>query len=69
MTTTQLLIKAKKAVLSAKHETAPIQVLVDVTTGKIINIGESIEASETAQVIELNDDQVLMPGLVDAHGK
>ncbi|KAI9306360.1 allantoinase [Cunninghamella echinulata] len=67
MTTTQLLIKAKKAVLSAKHETAPIQVLVDVTTGKIINIGESIEASETAQVIELNDDQVLMPGLVDAH--
>ncbi|KAI8078043.1 allantoinase [Gilbertella persicaria] len=68
-----LLIKAQKAILSPQHQQAPVEVLVDQTTGKIIEIaldGKTcttvIEANQT-EVIQLKQDQLLMPGLVDAH--
>ncbi|KAI8080056.1 uncharacterized protein BX664DRAFT_380849 [Halteromyces radiatus] len=70
MTTTQqqyLLVKAEKAILSPQHATAPTQVLIDQTTGKIIQIGQAIDIPKDTQILTLDNDQLLMPGLVDAH--
>ncbi|KAI8576197.1 hypothetical protein K450DRAFT_258069 [Umbelopsis ramanniana AG] len=72
MASTQLLIKASSAVLSPSQDKAPASVLVDKSTGKIIEIaiGDaelSTAMSDDVEVCELNDNQVLIPGLVDAH--
>lgn len=67
-----LLVKAKKAILSPSHSESPIQVLIDQDSGKIIEIANectTVVNQDLLQVIELDDNQVLMPGLVDAHGK
>ena len=67
-----LLVKAQKAVLSSENDMAPATVLVDRTTGKITQVAtdnETIKVKDDMDVIELQDDQVLIPGLVDAHGK
>ena len=67
-----LLVKAQKAVLSSENNVAPATVLVDRTTGKITQVAtgnDTITAKDDMDVIELQDDQVLIPGLVDAHGK
>ncbi|KAI9274777.1 allantoinase [Phascolomyces articulosus] len=65
-----LLVKAQKAILSSEDKEAPATVLVDRATGKITKVAtgnESIEVKEDMDVIELQADQVLIPGLVDAH--
>ena len=67
-----LLVKAQKAVLSSENSVAPAAVLVDRTTGKITQVAtgnDTITVKDDMDVIELQDDQVLIPGLVDAHGK
>ncbi|KAI7903532.1 allantoinase [Cokeromyces recurvatus] len=68
-----LLIKAPNAILSPLHTQGSAQVLVDKTTGKIIEIAlgnrqciSSLVDIDT-EIIELNHDQLLMSGLVDAH--
>jgi len=68
-----LLIKANAAILSPSQESAPASILVDRTTGKIIEIATGNAEMLTAipqdvEVCELKDNQVLIPGLVDAHG-
>jgi allantoinase len=73
MASTHLLIKANSAVLSPSQDKAPASVLVDKSTGKIIDIaiGDaelSTALSDDVEVCELKDNQVLIPGLVDAHG-
>ncbi|KAG2233302.1 allantoinase [Thamnidium elegans] len=65
-----LLVKAKKAILSPSHSESPIQVLIDQYSGKVIEIANectTVISQDLLQVIELDDNQVLMPGLVDAH--
>lgn len=69
--TNYLLVKASKAILSPQHTTSATQVLIDQDSGKIVQIGDKIESPKDAsvQVLTLEHDQLLMPGLVDAHGK
>ncbi|KAL9539445.1 hypothetical protein MBANPS3_010251 [Mucor bainieri] len=68
-----LLVKAPKAILSSQHSQAPAEVLINQTTGKIVEIALDNKKCATAvnedqlEVIQLEDDQLLMPGLVDAH--
>ncbi|ORX43568.1 allantoinase [Hesseltinella vesiculosa] len=63
-----LLIKANKSILSAQSQELPIEVLVDKQTGRIQQVGTSIDRPQgDIEEIVLEDDQVLMPGLVDAH--
>jgi allantoinase len=70
-----LLVKAQNAILSAKHTQAPAEVLIDHSTGKIVEIAlenkkcTTVVSEGDLEVIELEDNQLLMPGLVDAHGK
>jgi allantoinase len=70
-----LLVKAQNAILSPKHTQAPAEVLIDQSTGKIVEIAlENKKCTTTVsegdlEVIQLEDNQLLMPGLVDAHGK
>lgn len=69
-----LLVKAQKAILSPNHTEQPVQVLIDQEAGKIIEIAvekecKTVVSQDVLEVIELDDNQVLMPGLVDAHGK
>lgn len=70
-----LLVKAQKAILSPRHTQGPVQVLIDQNTGKVIEIAvdnkqcKTIVSQDAVEIIELDDDQLLMPGLVDAHGK
>lgn len=70
-----LLVKAQNAILNAQHTQAPAQVLIDRSTGKVIEVVLENKTLETKvneqdlEVIELEQDQVLMPGLLDAHGK
>lgn len=67
-----LLIKAEKAVLSPETKPGPAVVLVDRTTGKIEQVATGPDAKvddkQDVQVVELANGQVLMAGLVDAHG-
>lgn len=66
-----LLVKAKKAILSPSHSESPIQVLIDQDSGKIVEIAnecKTVVSQDLLQVIVLDDNQVLMPGFVDAHG-
>ncbi|KAI8384071.1 allantoinase [Blakeslea trispora] len=68
-----LLIKAPAAILSPEHKQAPAEVLIDETTGKIVEIALdgnkciSVANETEIKVIQLDRDQLLMPGLVDAH--
>ncbi|KAI8990895.1 allantoinase [Mycotypha africana] len=68
-----LLIRAGNAILSDKHEQIPAEVLVDKSSGKIVEIAVNGQQcatkvnEEDLEVITLEEDQVLMPGLVDAH--
>lgn len=70
-----LLVKAPKAILSSQHSQAPAEVLINQTTGKIVEIAldnkkcTAVVSEDHLEVIQLDDDQLLMPGLVDAHGK
>lgn len=70
-----LLVKAQNAILSPKHTQAPAEILIDQTTGKIVEIAldnnkcKTVVNEENVEVITLDDNQLLMPGLVDAHGK
>jgi allantoinase len=68
-----LVIKAQNAILSPQHQKAPAEVLVDQSTGKIVEIATDNKKLTTVvndtEVIELAEDQLLMAGLVDAHGK
>lgn len=70
-----LLVKAQQAILSPKHTQGPAQVLIDQNTGKIVEIAiedkqcTTIVDQDALEVIELDNNQLLMPGLVDAHGK
>lgn len=68
-----MLIKAKDAVLSPSQDIAPASILVDRATGKIVDIGRgnadiSTPIPEGVEICELKDNQVLVPGLIDAHG-
>ncbi|KAI8064599.1 allantoinase [Gongronella butleri] len=68
MSTQYLLIKANKSVLSPSSQEAPVQVLVNKQTGRIEQVGASVTCSEVqVEELVLADDQVLMPGIVDAH--
>ncbi|KAG2176161.1 hypothetical protein INT43_005394 [Umbelopsis isabellina] len=72
MASTHLLVKANSAVLSPTHENAPAQILVDKSTGKIVDVAVgnaelSSAIPENVEIIELKDNQLLVPGLVDAH--
>lgn len=74
MASTHLLVKANSAVLSPSHEKAPAQILVDKSTGKIVDVAVgnaelSSAIPEDVEIIELKENQLLVPGLVDAHGK
>ncbi|KAG0173127.1 hypothetical protein DFQ28_011584 [Apophysomyces sp. BC1034] len=67
-----LLIKAKQAVLSPHHTTSPASVLVDRHTGKVVQVNDNPSLvtfvhEQDLEILELTEDQVLMPGLVDAH--
>ncbi|KAI7882798.1 allantoinase [Mucor mucedo] len=68
-----LLVKAQQAILSPKHIQGPAQVLIDQNTGKVVEIAidnkqcTTIVDQNALEVIELDNDQLLMPGLVDAH--
>ncbi|KAL0092540.1 allantoinase [Phycomyces blakesleeanus] len=68
-----LLVKAQKAVLSPSHDISPASVLVDRTTGKVIEVTTGNKALVTqtdptkTEVMVLSKDQVLIPGLLDAH--
>jgi adenine deaminase len=68
-----LLVKAQNAILSFKHDKGPAEVLIDRETGKIVEVAlghKTCEVQESqVEIIQLEEDQVLMPGLVDAHGK
>lgn len=70
-----LLVKAQNAILSPQHTQGPAEVLIDQRTGKIVEIALGNNKCTTAvneeslEVITLEDNQLLMPGLVDAHGK
>lgn len=70
-----LLVKAQNAILSSQHAQAPAEVLINQTTGKIVEIAldnkkcATVVSEDNLQVIQLDDNQLLMPGLVDAHGK
>lgn len=70
-----LLVKAQNAILSSQHAQAPAEVLINQTTGKIVEIAldnkkcTTVVSEDNLQVIQLDDNQLLMPGLVDAHGK
>lgn len=67
-----LCVKAQHAILSADHE-RQATILIDRLTGKIIEVTTGDIKSKVEQIdvetIELEEGQVLMPGLVDAHGK
>jgi imidazolonepropionase-like amidohydrolase len=74
MASTHLLVKANASVLSPTHDNTPAQILVDKSTGKIVDValGNAELATaipENVEIIELKDNQLLVPGLVDAHGK
>ncbi|CAO3684360.1 hypothetical protein CU097_008419 [Rhizopus azygosporus] len=65
-----LCVKAQHAILSADHE-GQATILIDRLTGKIIevtmgDIKSKVEQNDV-ETIELEEGQVLMPGLVDAH--
>ncbi|KAI8145231.1 allantoinase [Fennellomyces sp. T-0311] len=65
-----LLVKAQKAILSSQDNACTASVLVDRTTGKIAQVATgngTIAVTDDTEVIELENDQVLIPGLVDAH--
>ncbi|KAG0740073.1 hypothetical protein G6F62_006261 [Rhizopus arrhizus] len=66
-----LLVKAQNAILSFKHDKGPAEVLIDRETGKIVEVAlghKTCEVQESqVEIIQLEEDQVLMPGLVDAH--
>lgn len=69
-----LLVKAPRAVLSADDsQVCAASVLVDRETGKIVKVATGTDTvSDIRQDVEemqLNNDQVLFPGLVDAHGE
>ena len=70
-----LLVKAQNAILSSQHTQAPAEVLINQTTGKIVEIAldnkkcTTVVSEDNLEVIQLDDNQLLMPGLVDAHGK
>lgn len=70
-----LLVKAQKAILNSQHTQTPAQVLVDRSTGKVVEIALENQDLQTklndqqVEIIELEQDQVLMPGLLDAHGE
>lgn len=70
-----LLVKAQQAILSPEHAQGPAQVLIDQNTGKVVEIAVGDKQCTTfvdqdaIEVIELDSDQLLMAGLVDAHGK
>lgn len=70
-----LLVKAQNAILSPYVPQGPAQVLINQTTGKIIEVAinneecTTIVSQDVLDVIELDNEQLLMPGLVDAHGK
>ena len=72
---TYLLVKAQKAILSPQHTEAPAEVLIDQHTGKIVKIATGDNKINTpttedkVEVITLDESQLLMPGLIDAHGK
>ncbi|KAF7726727.1 hypothetical protein EC973_008501 [Apophysomyces ossiformis] len=67
-----LLVNAKNAILSAQHSSAPASILIDRLTGKVAQVGDSPSSlhsipEQDLEVMDLSEDQVLMPGLVDAH--
>lgn len=69
-----LLVKAQNAILSAEYTQAPAEVLIDQSTGKIVEIAldsnkcSTVVSEGDLEIIELEENQLLMPGLVDAHG-
>ncbi|KAI9484055.1 MAG: allantoinase [Benjaminiella poitrasii] len=68
-----LLVKARNAILSPNHTQGPAEVLIDRNNGKIVKVMLQDQYDTTSinendlEIIELKDDQILMPGLVDAH--
>ncbi|CEP07227.1 hypothetical protein [Parasitella parasitica] len=68
-----LLVKAPNAILSSQHTQAPAEVLINQATGKIVEIAldnnkcTTVVSEDNLETIQLDDDQLLMPGLVDAH--
>jgi allantoinase len=58
-----LLVRARHAVLPDGDRACSL----GVREGRIVSIGSLADASAAAQVIELADDEVLLPGLVDTH--
>ncbi|OBZ83602.1 Allantoinase [Choanephora cucurbitarum] len=68
-----LLVKAPRAILSPEHKETAAEILIDKTTGKIVEValdGEKcnmIVNEAELEVIQLDQNQLLMPGLVDAH--
>jgi allantoinase len=70
-----LLVKAQNAILSPNHTQGPAEILIDSSTGKVVEIALNSQKvtttinEENLEVIQIEDNQLLMPGLVDAHGK
>lgn len=68
-----LLVKAQNAILSPQHTQGPAEVLIDQVSGKIVEIAQGSNKctttvnEESLEVITLEENQLLMPGLVDAH--
>ncbi|KAI7863594.1 allantoinase [Spinellus fusiger] len=67
-----LIIKADRAILSPLHEISPASVLIDRSTGKIVQVAtdkplvHSVHPSQIETIV-LEPDQMLIPGLVDSH--
>ena len=61
--TLDLLVRARHAVLPDGDRACSL----GVSDGRIVSIGPPTDASAAEQVVELADDEVLLPGLVDTH--
>ncbi|KAI8993476.1 allantoinase [Pilobolus umbonatus] len=68
-----VLIKAHRGILSPFHEISPVSIFIDRSTGKIVNMLDKVEcnmgmiSSDEIEIIQLEEDQLVMPGLIDAH--
>ncbi|RUS16952.1 hypothetical protein BC937DRAFT_90610, partial [Endogone sp. FLAS-F59071] len=69
MSLNSLIITAKNIVLSPDTPPASLAILVDRDTGKVVRIEKDRTelGVSSAEVWELDDDIVVMPGVVDAH--
>ena len=67
----KLIITAKNIVLSPSTPPAFLSILVDRDTGKVVQIEKDRAKLNApgAEVWALDDDVVVMPGVVDAHGE